>query len=327
MQAKTAPRSEALSSLQLSSVAGTLAIDLGSTTTVVAYQGSGDATPALLDLAPISASEPSVVPSLIWLRDASSTQPLIGRQVIEAGLLEQGGAGLHRDFKRRIGAGCTPTSEAEPYEGWLSPEQSGQLLLEQIWQRLPDHVRPQRLVLTAPIDSYRGYRQWLLEATSQLEVPEIALVDEPTAAAIGAGLPPGSRVLVIDVGGGTTGMSILKSGKVTFSADEPTGGSHMTLVLAGALGLPYAEAEAMKKDPAQEAQVFTLVLPVAQKMASLVSGWLATQRVRNLYLVGGASSFSKFAEVFSKETGRNVIPSVEPLLVTPLGIAMNAGRR
>lgn len=209
MQAKTAPRSEALSSLQLSSVAGTLAIDLGSTTTVVAYQGSGDATPALLDLAPISASEPSVVPSLIWLRDASSTQPLIGRQVIEAGLLEQGGAGLHRDFKRRIGAGCTPTSEAEPSEGWLSPEQSGQLLLEQIWQRLPEHVRPQRLVLTAPIDSYRGYRQWLLEATSQLEVPEIALVDEPTAAAIGAGLPPGSRVLVIDVGGGTTDLSLV----------------------------------------------------------------------------------------------------------------------
>lgn len=42
-------------------------------------------------------------------------------------------------------------------------------------------------------------------------------------------------------------MSILKSGKVTFSADEPTGGSHMKLVIAGALGLPYAEAEEMKK--------------------------------------------------------------------------------
>ena len=64
-------------------------------------------------------------------------------------------------------------------------------------------------------------------------------------------------------------MSILKSGKVTFSADEPTGGSHMKLVIAGALGLPYAEAEEMKKN-GQEAQVFTLVLPVAQKMASLV---------------------------------------------------------
>ena len=75
MQAKTAPRSEALCSLQLSSVAGTLAIDLGSTTTVVAYQGGGDTAPVLLDLAPISSSDPSVVPSLIWLQEASSSQP------------------------------------------------------------------------------------------------------------------------------------------------------------------------------------------------------------------------------------------------------------
>jgi molecular chaperone DnaK (HSP70) len=194
-------------------VAGTLAIDLGSTTTVVAYQGTGDTAPTLLDLTPISSSNPSVVPSLIWLQESSSSQPLIGRQVIEAGLLEQGGAGLHRDFKRRIGTepGREPGTETdtEPETGWLSPEQSGQLLLEQIWQRLPEQFLPQRLVLTAPIDSYRGYRQWLLEATSQLDVPEIALVDEPTAAAIGAGLPAGSRVLVVDVGGGTTDLSLV----------------------------------------------------------------------------------------------------------------------
>jgi len=147
------------------------------------------------------------------------------------------------------------------------------------------------------------------------------VLDEPVAAASALNIKNGA---VVDVGGGTTGMSILKSGKVTFSVDEPTVGSHMTLVIAGALGLPYAEAEEMKKDPAQEALIFTLVLPVAQKMASLVSGWLATQRVKNIYLVGGASSFSQFANVFSKQTGKNVIPSVQPLLVTPLGIALNA---
>ncbi|NAH06863.1 ethanolamine utilization protein EutJ, partial [Escherichia coli] len=146
------------------------------------------------------------------------------------------------------------------------------------------------------------------------------VLDEPVAAASALNIKNGA---VVDVGGGTTGMSILKSGKVTFSADEPTGGRHMKLVIAGALGLPYAEAEEMKKN-GQEAQVFTLVLPVAQKMASLVSGWFATQQVKNIYLVGGASSFSQFANVFSKQTGKNVIPSAEPLLVTPLGIAMNA---
>ena len=64
-------------------------------------------------------------------------------------------------------------------------------------------------MLTAPIDSYRNYRQWLVEATRCLAVPEIALVDEPTAAAIGAGLPAGSKVLVIDIGGGTTDLSLV----------------------------------------------------------------------------------------------------------------------
>ena len=184
-------------------MAGTLAIDLGSTTTVVAFQSPGDPAPRLLELTPISTSEPGVVPSLIWLGDTSSGQPLICRQVIEAGLLERGGPGLHRDFKRLIGA------EDPQHTTLLSPEQSGHLLLEQIWQRLPHELKPDRLVLTAPIDSYRGYRQWLLEATSGLAVPEIALVDEPTAAAIGAGLPAGSRVLVIDLGGGTTDLSLV----------------------------------------------------------------------------------------------------------------------
>jgi molecular chaperone DnaK (HSP70) len=185
-------------------MAGTLAIDLGSTTTVVAYQGAVDQGPQLLELPPLSCTDPAVIPSLIWRASGGSSSPLIGRQVIDAGLLERGEAGLHRDFKRWIGAGTSPQQP-----GQLSPEQCGQVLLEQIWQRLPAALQPERLVLTAPIDSYRGYRQWLLEASANLAVPEVALVDEPTAAAIGAGLPPGSRVLVLDLGGGTTDLSLV----------------------------------------------------------------------------------------------------------------------
>ena len=189
-------------------MAGTLAIDLGSTTTVVAYQDGSGSPPELLDITPFSLLEPRVIPSLIWIDDVDNPRPLIGRQVVEAGLLEQGGPALHRDFKRWIGA-ATATLPAELAERRLSPEQSGRLLLEQIWSRLPAGLTPQRLVLTAPIDSYRGYRQWLLNATSSLTVAEIALVDEPTAAAIGAGLKPGNHVLVIDLGGGTTDLSLV----------------------------------------------------------------------------------------------------------------------
>ncbi len=60
---------------------------------------------------------------------------------------------------------------------------------------------------------------------------------------------------------------------MTFSADEPTGGTHMTLVLAGALNKPFSEAEEIKKAKENEADVFTFVRPVAEKMADMVARW------------------------------------------------------
>lgn len=147
-----------------------------------------------------------------------------------------------------------------------------------------------------------------------------AVVDEPVAAARALNIHDGA---VVDVGGGTTGISVLRQGEVIFSADEPTGGNHMTLVLSGALGLSFAQAEAMKKSADQQDKVFSLVRPVAEKMAHLVAGWLDSYPVDTLYLVGGASSFEQFAEVFRKATGKQVVQATQPLLVTPLGIAMH----
>jgi len=181
---------------------GTLAIDLGSTTTVVAWQEPG-APARLLALPPYSLDAPCVVPSLLWLADPDQERPLVGRQVLEAGLADADGPGLCRDFKRWIGASPSPSGAL------LTPEQAGGLLLHQLWQALPSDLAPDRLVLTAPIETYRGYRRWLQTVTRDWSVPELALVDEPTAAAIGAGLPPGSRVLVVDFGGGTLDLSLV----------------------------------------------------------------------------------------------------------------------
>ncbi|MEX1317567.1 MAG: Hsp70 family protein, partial [Synechococcaceae cyanobacterium] len=189
---------------------GTVAIDMGSTTTVVAHQAPGGSA-ELLAVPPYSLASPVVVPSLLWLSHADQDRPLIGRQVLEAGLAHHDDPRLQRDFKRRIAA--TPTSSGAsppPGHGSVSAERAGSLLLQQLWRALPAELEPQRLVLTAPIEAYRGYRQWLLAVCRDLEVPELALVDEPTAAAIGAGLPAGSRVLVVDLGGGTIDLSLVQ---------------------------------------------------------------------------------------------------------------------
>lgn len=194
-------------------VTGTLAIDLGSSTTVLAFQPSSGGAPQLLALPPFSSDDPCVVPSLIWLSSPQSTQPLIGRQVLDAGLSASDETGLCRDFKRRIGALQAESPEAattaSPSREPLTPEQAGSLLITRLWQALPPAVSPTRLVLTAPIEGYRGYRQWLQQLSRQIPVEEVALVDEPTAAAIGAGLPAGSRVLVVDLGGGTIDLSLV----------------------------------------------------------------------------------------------------------------------
>ena len=53
---------------------GTLAIDLGSSTTVVAWQDPGGPA-ALLPLPPYSCSDPCVVPSLLWLEAPRPSGP------------------------------------------------------------------------------------------------------------------------------------------------------------------------------------------------------------------------------------------------------------
>ena len=151
------------------------------------------------------------------------------------------------------------------------------------------------------------------------EIDVIMVIDEPTAAAKALKISDGA---VVDVGGGTTGISILKDGKVIFVADEPTGGTHMSLVLAGNYGITFDEAEELKKDKNKEDEIFTIVKPVVEKMASIVKRFLSGYEVDTIYLVGGACTFRGFDSVFEKELGKKVVKTYKPLLVTPLGIAL-----
>ena len=66
------------------------------------------------------------------------------------------------------------------------------------------------------------------------------IMDEPTAANELLKMKNG---VVVDIGGGTTGISVLKDGKVVYVTDEPTGGTHFSLVVAGAYSKSFEEAE------------------------------------------------------------------------------------
>lgn len=152
----------------------------------------------------------------------------------------------------------------------------------------------------------------------------ISILDEPTAANAVLNVENG---VIVDIGGGTTGLSILEDGKVTYVADEPTGGTHLTLVLAGNYGVSFEEAEKIKKDPARQREVFTVVKPVIEKMASIINSHIRGRNVSDIYLVGGTCCLKDMEKIIAKETGKPVCKPSNPFLVTPLGIALNCVKK
>jgi len=149
-----------------------------------------------------------------------------------------------------------------------------------------------------------------------------SLVDEPTAANALLGLPSGA---IVDVGGGTTGIAILEDGEVAYTADEPTGGTHFTLVTAGSLDIPFEQAEALKVDPNQQARLFPTLRPVMEKVASIVNHHIHESgiKVDSLTLVGGSCAFRGMPQVVEEYTGLPTWVPDRPLFVTPIGIAMH----
>ena len=146
------------------------------------------------------------------------------------------------------------------------------------------------------------------------------LIDEPSAANNVLQLKDGA---IVDVGGGTTGIAILKKGKVVYTADEPTGGTHFSLVIAGSTGSTFEEADAMKKDPKQQTRLFPVIRPVMEKVGTIVRRHTAGHKVNKIYLVGGTCAYPGMNQVIQEVTGIETVLPGNPLFITPLGIAMN----
>lgn len=146
------------------------------------------------------------------------------------------------------------------------------------------------------------------------------ILDEPTAANAVLDVKDG---VVVDIGGGTTGLSIFKDGSVVYTADEATGGTQLSLVIAGNYRISFDEAEKLKKAKENQKEVFTIVTPVIQKVASIIKTHIKNFTVDTIYLVGGTCCLEGLERVIEKETGVRTVKPLNPFLVTPLGIAMN----
>jgi ethanolamine utilization protein EutJ len=148
---------------------------------------------------------------------------------------------------------------------------------------------------------------------------EVALVDEVSAAQRTLDVLDG---VVVDVGGGSTGVGVFRDGGLVALDDRPGGGHHLDLVLAGALGVPVDVAERYKREHPREA--LPVVVPVLQRIAESVRLMTPDAADLPLHLAGGALMLPGAGDVVAAWLGRPVVTHPHALLITPLGIARSA---
>ncbi|MEW8994982.1 ethanolamine utilization protein EutJ [Clostridium sp.] len=146
------------------------------------------------------------------------------------------------------------------------------------------------------------------------------LLDEPTAANAVLKIENGA---VVDIGGGTTGISILKDGKVVYVVDEPTGGTHFSLVISGAYGMPFKEADKFKRDNENHKEILPVLKPVVEKVSSIINQHIKNHDVNEISLVGGTCCLTGIEEIIQKQTKVYTHKPKNPMFVTPLGIALS----
>lgn len=146
------------------------------------------------------------------------------------------------------------------------------------------------------------------------------LLDESTAANQVLKIKNGA---VVDIGGGTTGISVFKDGEVVYIADELTGGTHFSLVVAGAYGKTFDDAELYKRDKANHRELAPVLQPVIDKVSLIISNHIADYQVDEISLVGGTCCFTGIENIIEKKTGVFTHKPENPMFVTPLGIALS----
>jgi rod shape-determining protein MreB len=173
-----------------------VAIDLGTANTVVFVRGEG-----------IVLAEPSVV-----------------ALDVESGRVHAVGA----EAKRMIGRTPASIRAILPLRhGVIADfEVTEQMLRRFLAQAVPRRRARPRLILCAPSGITDVERRALVEASEAAGARAVALIEEPIAAAIGAGLPieEPEATMVVDIGGGTSEVAVMALGAMVVSESLRLGG-------------------------------------------------------------------------------------------------------
>ncbi len=196
----------------LSLFSSDMAIDLGTASTLVYIQKKG-----------IVLNEPSVV-----------TVEMHTNKVLAVG----------EEAKKMIGRTPGNIAAIRPMrEGVIADFDMTQRMLSYFIQKVHNRsmsVRP-RIIIGVPSRITQVEQRAVKESAELAGAREVYLIEEPVAAAIGAGLPitEPSGNMVVDIGGGTTDVAIISLGGIVYSESVRVAGDQIDAAIIGYLKREY----------------------------------------------------------------------------------------
>lgn len=181
-----------------------LAVDLGTANTLVYVKGKG-----------IVANEPSVV--------AVQEDNKGAKRILAVG----------REAKDMVGRTPGSIKAIRPLkEGVIADFDVAQKMLEYFIRRTHNNrksfVRP-RIIVSVPIGITEVEKRAVKESAEAAGAREVYLIEETMAAALGAGMPVTEPTgnMVVDIGGGTTGVAVISLAGIVVSKSVRIGGDKM----------------------------------------------------------------------------------------------------
>ena len=207
-----------------------LSIDLGTANTLIYVREEG-----------IVLNEPSVV--AIRTHNGQKTVTAVGS-----------------DAKRMLGRTPGNITAIRPLkDGVIADFQVTEKMLQHFINKVHEHSffpPSPRVLVCVPCKSTQVERRAIRESVASAGARDVRLIEEPMAAAIGAGLPveQASGSMVVDIGGGTTEIAIISLNGVVYSESVRVGGDRFDEAITAHVRRNYgsligeATAERIKKE-------------------------------------------------------------------------------